>query len=246
MSGEGGEDYERGSFDRCSEITPLCPVEATVLGYTPNFGANIFFAIAFGICLAAAVFIGIRSKTWTFTAAITLGLVLETAGYVGRVLLSKNPWNSGAFQLQICAIILAPTMLCAAIYLTLKHICLNLSPSISRIRPKWYPIIFLPADISCLLVQAIGGALAAAADRDDRKLLDGGNNAIIAGVALQVVVLLAFGIMGADYWMRVSKYMRSSEADPQALDLWRDSKFRKFGYAVVGAYACVLIRCVYR
>ena len=80
MAGEEGEDYQRGSFDRCSEVTPLCPVQATVLGYYPNLGANIFFAVAFGICLVAAVGIGIRSKTWTFTAAITLGLILETAG----------------------------------------------------------------------------------------------------------------------------------------------------------------------
>lgn len=171
---------------------------------------------------------------------------MKYSGYVGRALLSYNPWNSGAFQLQICAIILGPTMLCVSIYLTLKHIALHLSPGLSRIRPKWYPIIFLPADVSCLLVQAIGGAIAAAADRDDRVLLRSGNNAIIAGVALQVVVLLAFGIMGADYWFRVKKHMGSADVDPRSLALWREPTFRKFGFAVAGAYACILVRCIYR
>jgi hypothetical protein len=246
MAGEGDDGYERGSFDRCEEVTPLCPVEATVLGYHPNLGASIFFAIAFGACLVAALYLGVRSKTWTFTVAITLGLILETAGYVGRALLYYNPWNSGAFQLQICAIILAPTMICVSIYLTLKHVALNLSAASSRIRPKWYPIIFLPADVSCLLVQAIGGAIAASADRTDFALLRSGNNAIIAGVALQVVVLLAFGIMGADYWFRVRRHMATGNPDPASLALWRAPKFRKFGYAVAGAYASVLIRCIYR
>lgn len=79
MAGEE-ETFQKGSFDRCAEISALCPVEATVLGYHPNLGANIFFAVAFGLCLVVAVVVGVRTKTWTFSAAITLGLILETAG----------------------------------------------------------------------------------------------------------------------------------------------------------------------
>lgn len=80
MAGDGEGGYQRGSFDRCSEVSPECPVGATVLGYYPNLGASIFFAIAFGLCFIASMFLGIRSKTWTFTASIGLGLALETAG----------------------------------------------------------------------------------------------------------------------------------------------------------------------
>ena len=111
-------------------------------------------------------------------------------------------------------------MLCVSIYLTLKHVALHLEPSLSRVRPRWYPIIFLPADVSCLLVQAAGGAVAAAAKRTDAALQRGGNNAIIAGVALQVVVLLAFGVMGGDYWVRVKGYMARADADPRRVSLW--------------------------
>lgn len=172
-------------------------------------------------------------------------------GYIGRALLHKNPWDKNAFQMQICTIILAPTFVCVSIYLTLKHVTLALRPELSRFAPRWYPIIFLPADLSCLVVQAIGGGIAAAAGNKDKKLLDGGNNAIIAGVALQVVVLLWFGAMAADYYVRVRKYMRSPEADhdggvSRALSVWRDPKFRRFAFAVTGAYACILIRCIYR
>lgn len=80
MSGEGDDGSRRASYDLCTDVSPYCPVEATVLGYYPNLGASIFFAIVFGLCLVAALFLGIRSKTWTFTVAITLGLILETAG----------------------------------------------------------------------------------------------------------------------------------------------------------------------
>lgn len=95
-------------------------------------------------------------------------------------------------------------------------------------------------------MQAIGGGLAAAAGKTNKKLLDGGNRAIIAGIALQVVVLAAFGALGLDYYLRVRRYMASGQAEGSALAVWRDKKFRRFGYAVMGAYAAILIRCIYR
>ena len=171
-------------------------------------------------------------------------------GYAARVPLHANPWNQNAFETQICAIILAPTLICISIYLTLKHVCLALNPALARVRPNLFPFIFVPADVSCLLVQAIGGALAASSgsssDHPNLKLVNGGNQAIIAGIALQVVVLLFFGVVSADYYLRVSKWIRTDEATPEAKALWADRKFRMFVYAVTGAYSTILIRCIYR
>ena len=108
----------------------------------------------------------------------------------------------------------------------------------------------MPADVSCLLVQAIGGALAASSgsssDHPNLKLVNDGNQAIIAGIALQVVVLIFFGVVSADYYVRVRKWIRTDEADPEAKALWADSKFRMFIYAVTGAYGAILLRCIYR
>ncbi|KAJ3508799.1 hypothetical protein NM208_g15767 [Fusarium decemcellulare] len=52
--------------------------------------------------------------------------------------------------------------------------------------------------------------------------------------------------MGVDYFVRVKKYIHSSEADPAALRVWRDTKFRSFAFAVTGAYSAILTRCIYR
>lgn len=174
-------------------------------------------------------------------------MLMFVLGYVGRILLHKNPFNEGAFELQICAIILAPTFICVSIYLTLKHAAIALSPATSRIRPVWYPRIFLPADLTCLIVQAIGGGIAAAAGRDNATLQRDGNRAIIAGVVLQVLVLAFFGIMGTDYLIRVVKHMRTPEARrTEGYKVWTDSKFRTFIIAISIAYLAVLIRCIYR
>lgn len=166
-------------------------------------------------------------------------------GYAARVALSSNPWNQSAFETEICAIILAPTLICISIYLTLKHVTAALNPALSRVRPRLYPFLFVPADVSCLLVQAIGGGLAAQG-RTNAALLQAGNRAIIAGIALQVVVLLAFGALGAEYLFRVSRWVKTPEAGPEARELWANRRFRVFLGAVAGAYLCVQIRCIYR
>lgn len=160
--------------------------------------------------------------------------------------MNKNPWNSGAFQAQLCAIIIAPSFICISIYLTIKHVTLSVNPELSRIRPRLYPLIFVPADISCLVLQGIGGGVAAGAAFKDPDLLKKGDNIIVAGIVLQVVVLLFFGAMGSDYLFRARRWVRGPEATPQALALWEDKKFRMFWQAVAAAYACILIRCIYR
>lgn len=67
-------------YKMCTEVTPSCPVRATVLGYYPNLGSGYFFTIMFGLCLIGTLVLGVSKRTWTFTAALTCGLVLETAG----------------------------------------------------------------------------------------------------------------------------------------------------------------------
>lgn len=130
------------------------------------------------------------------------------AGYGARISLTDNPWNKHAFETQIVAIILAPTLICISVYLTLKHVCLALRPALSRVRPHLYPFVFVPLDVSCLLVQAIGGALAAsgAGSAANLAMVQHGNRCIIAGIVLQVVVLLFFGASAGDYYLRVKKW----------------------------------------
>lgn len=151
--------------------------------------------------------------------------------------------------MQIVAIVLGPTLICIGLYLTLKHVVTNLNRSISRIPPRMYPIFFVPADVSCLVVQAIGGGVAAAAGRDSYSLLQHGNRTIMAGIVLQVIVLGAFGGFTGDYLFRAAKYFGSGNVAAEHLDgatLWVDRKFRTFVYAMGVAYATLLIRCLYR
>ena len=68
------------AFRTCDDVSLFCPVEATVLGYAPNLGASAFFTAAFAILCLASIWAGVRGKTWTFSAAVAMGCVLETMG----------------------------------------------------------------------------------------------------------------------------------------------------------------------
>ncbi|CAI4210917.1 unnamed protein product [Parascedosporium putredinis] len=186
----------RASFMACEELSAYCPVEATVLGYAPNMGASIFFAIAFGLAAVATIGIGIWKRTWTFTAAVGLGAVLETMGYAGRAILSKNPWDKDAFQMQICVIILGPTVICAGIYLIIKHIALNVD------QPSAAP----------------GGCRRKHQSQAARRR----QPCHYRGICLQVVVLSLFGLVSGEYIFRVHRKVKSlgrEEAESQGMGL---------------------------
>lgn len=64
----------------CTEISALCPVSGTVLGYYPNLGSGIFFAIVFGILTVGSVGLGIWKKTYTYAIGLSIGVLLEMLG----------------------------------------------------------------------------------------------------------------------------------------------------------------------
>ncbi|KAF2009399.1 sphingoid long-chain base transporter RSB1 [Aaosphaeria arxii CBS 175.79] len=229
--------------DFCTEVTPECPVEGTLYGYAPNIGANAFFAAFFGICLVIQLVLGVRSKTWTYMIAMGFCCLGELIGYIGRIMLWKNPFDDIGFQIQICCLIIAPAFVSGAIYLTLKHIVLSFGAEWSRLRPAWYTYIFIAGDLLSLILQGAGGGLAATADPGS-SLQDVGTNLMIAGVIWQVVCLAIFGYFLAEYGIRTNR--RRSQLDPEAWALFKDTKFRAFMIALVTAYVAVFVRCVYR
>lgn len=250
---EAATDRPKGNFRQCLEISPGCPVEATLYGYYPNMGANAFLTALFGVCCIATIVIGIMTKTWTYTLALGIGTFLEAAGYVGRVIMHSNPWSESGFKLQICCLVLGPSFVAAAIYLTLKHFVLYCGPQHSLIKARLYPWIFIGCDFGSIVLQACGGGMAAAGGTTNKKLIDGGNNLIVAGIAFQVVTMTVCGFLVLVYiWRyRKARSTRSELNEKSNYELDKEQgarlgKVKLFGWIVVLAYTTVLIRCIYR
>jgi hypothetical protein len=239
----------------CQEVSPECPVELTTYGYYPKLGVNAFLLAWFAILFFASVAIGVWSKTWTYTLALGGGTLLETLGYVGRVMMHNNPWNESAFEMQICCIILGPSFFAAAIYLTLKHFVLYCGPQYSILKPRLYPWVFVGCDFASIVLQAIGGGVASSGgSSNNMKIVNAGNNIIITGIAFQVATMSVCGLLVVSYLWRYRKAraVRHASVEKSAFEHSKsqgtvsERKLYFFGAMVVLAYVTILIRCIYR
>ncbi|KAG2414819.1 hypothetical protein HFD88_006007 [Aspergillus terreus] len=234
------------SYRTCKEVGPLCPVEATTYGYYPNFGGNVFFTVFYGVLGLAQLGIGVYFRAWTLMVALVVGGFLEMAGYIGRILMHHNPWDEDAFKLQIVCLVLAPTFVAAGIYLTLKHIILSLGPEHSRLQPRLFTWIFIGCDIGSLILQAAGGGVAAAAGNTNVKLLNAGNNIIIAGIAFQVATMSVCGLLGLEFFVRVIRHGPGLSGEKTSENVTDQKYVKLVVVAEIFAYVTVLIRCIYR
>ncbi|KAJ0311170.1 hypothetical protein COL516b_001874 [Colletotrichum fioriniae] len=74
---------------------------------------------------------------------------------------------------------------------------LHVDRSISRFNPRLCYFVFIPCDIVSLILQATGGALSSIAS--DKAAVQRGVNVSLAGLIFQVVCLVAFCALFADY-----------------------------------------------
>lgn len=236
-------------YSDCTAVSPECPVAATTYGYYPNFGGNVFFTVFFGVLGLFQVGLGIYFRTWTFMVALCIGTIMEMAGYIGRVLMSNNPWNESAFKLQIVCLVLAPTFVAAGVYLTLKHIVLYLGPEHSRLKPRLFTWIFISCDIGSLILQAAGGGVAAAAGSTNQFLLKVGDDIIITGIAFQVATMAVCGFLGLDFFFKVARRGNGLAGEKNLEDTTPAIPPMKMKMILGGeifAYFTIIIRCIYR
>jgi hypothetical protein len=142
---------------------------------------------------------------------------------------------------------MAPAFLAAALYLLLKHIVLTFSPQYSRIPPKWYPWAFISADFVALVLQGVGGGIAATSAGKNVHMLNVGTDLMITGIVGQVITLLfVFAIVG-DYIVRAhAGHKKAQHFNPQTNALRKSLKFRVFLSGVGIAFLVIFTRCVYR
>ena len=105
----------------------------------------------------------------------------------------------------IICLTIGPVFFAAAIYLTFSRVLVHFSPThtLSRFSPKTIFLAFITSDIMALVLQAVGGGLANEAS--DISSRDKGTNVMVAGLALQVVSLLAFIATAVDFASNVRK-----------------------------------------
>lgn len=229
------------SMKTCHEVTPECPVSATLYGYRPNKAASIIFVVIFFACAIAQLGLGWRyRKTWKgYSILVAIGALLEGIGYIGRFKMSENPWERGAFIIQVTFLVVAPSLMAASLYMTMKAMVLYFGQEYTRIPARWWTKGFVTADLIGFLVQGGGGAVSSMGDTHP-SLATTGNYMTIGGIAFQALVMGVAAVLFADFMARMVRRQGS-----QVLyDMPRGLKFCLISMAV--AFLAIIVRCIYR
>lgn len=219
--------------------------EGSPYNYVPTLYVAIVFIVLFSISTLAhaAQSIYYRMK-WLIPTACFCG-ALEVAGWSGRLWSHFSPSLDSPFQLQICATIIAPTPLLAANFVIFGSIIQRLGTSYSRLSPKWYTILFCTCDVISLVVQGVGGGLAATAVPNDRDPRVGGN-VMLGGIVFQLLTITVYTLCATEFFIR---YFKKRPVRLDTGDVTHgtfDRYLKHMSLALVFNTTCLFIRAVYR
>lgn len=142
----------------------------------------------------------------------------------------------------------APALLTAGIYLCLGRVIVAIGSENSRLKPKLYTYIFVSCDLLSLVLQAIGGGMAATAR--DSKGSRRGVNIMIAGLISQVITMTLFLALWGDFAFRTRRAKLSgslSRTQPPLYDQLRSNRnFTRFQWSLFAATILIFVRCIYR
>ncbi|WWC90923.1 uncharacterized protein L201_005861 [Kwoniella dendrophila CBS 6074] len=180
-------------------------------GYFPSKTWAIVFTAVFGVAFVAQLLEGIFFRAWWTLPTLTTGAFVELLGWAGRVWSATSwEWDSNqggqwsvsfaSYIMQICCLVIAPTFYSAANYILLGKIIAATGPLYTSLHSQSFSIIFVSADILCLVIQAAGGGIAGSADDDDGA--DQGAYIMTGGVILQLVVTILYTVLFIEWVWR--------------------------------------------
>ncbi|TKA57294.1 hypothetical protein B0A55_11540 [Friedmanniomyces simplex] len=224
-------------------ITQPSRPKAVVDGYAPNWDFNLFFVVNFAISSLVFYHQALFWPKWRlFSATCAVGCVMESGGYIGRLLLHNDPFSELGGKLDVILLTVAPAFLSAGLYFTLNTAMLAFGQHLSRMSPARCAYSFLICDMVSIILQGAGGAISAFATH--KSLLNLGVNVMIAGLISQVVTLAVFLGLVIDYTVRCRRSIH--DLNPGSLKLVNSTRFQLFAAAVATAFLCIFIRCCYR
>ena len=145
-----------------STTTQSNDLDSSQYGYQPSLVVGIIGLTLFTLSAVAHIVQMCTSRMW-WLVVLVIGGITEIIGYSARIYSWKNDSNLDAFLAQTVTLIIAPSFFSAALYVAFGMIVNIVGREYSILAPKWYTVIFVIADLISLIVQAVGGGLAAVA-----------------------------------------------------------------------------------
>uniref|UniRef100_A0A060TAK6 Sphingoid long-chain base transporter RSB1 n=1 Tax=Blastobotrys adeninivorans TaxID=409370 RepID=A0A060TAK6_BLAAD len=220
----------------------------SLFGMVPNRDANLAGVILFAIVWGFQTILSAWYFQWWWLVTSFIACGLETGGYVGRYLASFTDHDSmNDFLVQIICLTLGPAFLTGGLYYQLAKVVTIYGEQFSVLKPMHYSALFITCDLISIVLQAIGGGMAAVAAQNGTDA-SSGTHIMLAGIVFQVASMLTFMILFALFLFRVWNGHRQgkSEFKAQFAHLQQRPVFKLFVICLWWCTICVFIRCVYR
>ncbi|XPS75623.1 hypothetical protein M3J09_007698 [Ascochyta lentis] len=179
--------------------------------YTPSIAGGAIACAVFALLTCAHIFRIVKNRTW-FCIPFIIGGLFETIGYGARAAANNDTITKTPYIIQSVLILIAPILFAASIYMILGRLVMRTdSASCSIVRASWVTKIFVTGDVLCFFIQSGGaGMLVQAADQDGVKR---GENIILGGLILQILIFLFFVIVAGTWHRRLESKPMAASAD---------------------------------
>lgn len=189
-------------------------VEFSQYGYNVNKSIAIVFLVFFAVSAILHFGQSLYFRIYWCLYTFFLGAACEAIGWGGRVMSAVTTvwvpyqggyWDSSrnGFMMQICCTIIAPAFFAAANYVLLGILIRETktpSTRYSSFKPRGYTIIFVTGDIVSLVVQAIGGGMAASSNT--LSAANTGAYVMVGGIVWQMVIMVAYTLVLCEFLYR--------------------------------------------
>ncbi|KAJ4376646.1 hypothetical protein N0V86_006762 [Didymella sp. IMI 355093] len=179
--------------------------------YTPSVAGGVIAALVFALLTCAHIFRLVKSRTW-FCIPFVIGALFETIGYAARAAAHSDTISKTPYIIQSVLILIAPILFAASIYMILGRLIARTdSATYSLVRANWVTKVFVTGDVFCFFIQSGGaGMLVQAKDSDGVKR---GENIILGGLILQILIFLFFVIIAGTWHRRLESRPTAASAD---------------------------------
>ncbi|KAG0674532.1 hypothetical protein C6P40_002163 [Pichia californica] len=222
--------------------------EAYYSGNYPSLGGNIALLVVYSFFFILQVISSVFYHQWWFLTCWSCAMVLEILGYIGRVWSNQNIMNFNAFVMQLVCLTLAPCFMMAGIYYIIAQLTLIYGEKFSVLRPMQYSLIFIVCDIISIILQAVGGGVAAGA-LSVYQSTQQGSNIMVGGLAYQVFTIALFQCFWYLFFYRVYKsYKKNGDAEfnPNFAHIRERKTLIPFIITVSFAVILIFVRSIYR
>ncbi|KAM0240155.1 hypothetical protein ACHAP5_008011 [Fusarium lateritium] len=182
--------------------------------YNPSRALAIVVCVVFIILSLVQTWRIIRTRR-RFGFTIVIGGLFVIAGLAARIYTCNHLSDQGSYGAQILLILLAPIFFAASIYMFLGRLIASVDyPCLRGIHTRWLSKFFVVGDVLCFLIQLCGAGVFVSADNISEQT--DGENVILAGLALQVVILIIFIIFAIVFDVTVIKEGYSGTTNPNS------------------------------